>query len=192
MMIWRETKLDYFEQMGSWNLQGFDMSSIFTTFHDITWAHFHLNSCKPGLNCLKTATPLQVNNQSSLSSDDVIQLTLTLKMTDYNLADCRNVSHCQQQYGHIQDYVLPDDHAQPTCGIITYKKMSSIFSNSNNQLTAYSQRKHRSMEWRTAQVRIKNFSCNKCYAEKTFCSTHYLVATLCSRIIINIIINGYH
>ena len=159
-MIWRETKLGYFEQMGSWNLQGFDMSSIFTTFHDITWAHFDLNSCKPGLNCLKTATPLQVNNQSSVSSDDVIQLTLTLKMTDHNLADCRNVSHCQQQYGHIQDYVLPDDHAQPTCGIITYKKMSSIFSNSNNQLTAYSQRKHRSMEWRTAQVRIKNFSCN--------------------------------
>ena len=45
--------------------------------------------------------------------------------------------------------------------------MSSIFSNSNNQLTSYSQRKHRSMEWRTAQVRIENFSRNKLgYAEK--------------------------
>ena len=189
-MIWKETKLDYFEQVGSWNLQGFDMSSIFTPFHDITWANFDLNSCRPGLNVLKADTPLQVNNQSSVPLDDVIQLALTLKMTDYNLADCRNVSHCQQQsYSGLRS---PGRSCSTYLWNNTLQKMSSIFSNSNNQLTSYSQRKHRSMEWRTAQVRIENFSRNKYYAEKKFCSTYYLVATLCSRIIINVIINCYH
>ena len=40
----------------------------------------------------------QVNNQSIIPSTDVIQLTLTLKMTTAQvMTGCGNVSHCQQQ-----------------------------------------------------------------------------------------------
>ena len=53
-----------------------------------------------------------MNNQSIISSTDVIQLTLTLKITTTQVSE--NVSHCQQQQSYIQDYVHPDDETQPT------------------------------------------------------------------------------
>ena len=41
----------------------------------------------------------------------MIQITLTLKITDYR-TDCRNASAVNNN--HIEDYDHPDDHASPT------------------------------------------------------------------------------
>ena len=50
----------------------------------------------------------QINNQGIIPPTDVIQLTLTLKMT--TAGGCRDVSHCPQQ----QSYSEQDDQTQPT------------------------------------------------------------------------------
>ena len=52
----------------------------------------------------------QVNNQSLIPSTDVIQLTLTLKMTTAQVV----VTSVTVNNSPIQDYVHLDDHAQPT------------------------------------------------------------------------------
>ena len=49
----------------------------------------------------------KINNQSIIPSTDVIQLTLTLKMTTETSVTVNNNSP-------IQDYVHPDDQTQPT------------------------------------------------------------------------------
>ena len=53
----------------------------------------------------------QINNQSIIPSTDVIQLTLTLKMTT---AQVIKTSVTVNNNSPIQDYVHPDDHTQPT------------------------------------------------------------------------------
>ena len=53
----------------------------------------------------------QVNNQSIIPSTDVIQLTLTLKMTT---AQVVKTSVTVNNNSPIQDYVNPDDQTQPT------------------------------------------------------------------------------
>ena len=53
----------------------------------------------------------QINNQSIIPSTDVIQLTLTLKMTT---AQVVKTSVTVTNNSPIQDYVHPDDQTQPT------------------------------------------------------------------------------
>ena len=52
-----------------------------------------------------------VNNQSLIPSKDVIELTLTLKMTTAQFVE---TSVTVNNNSPIQNYVHPDDHAQPT------------------------------------------------------------------------------
>ena len=52
----------------------------------------------------------QVNNQSLIPSTDLIQLTMTLKMTTAQVVE----TLVTVNNGSIQDYVHPDDHTQPT------------------------------------------------------------------------------
>ena len=52
----------------------------------------------------------QINNQSLIPSTDVIQLTLTLKMTTTQVVE---TSVTVNNNSPIQDYVLPDDQTQP-------------------------------------------------------------------------------
>ena len=53
----------------------------------------------------------QVNNQSTIPSTDVIQLTLTLKMTTAQVIE---TSVTVNNSSLIQDHVYPDDQTQPT------------------------------------------------------------------------------
>ena len=53
----------------------------------------------------------QINHQSIIPSTDVIQLTLTLKMTT---AQAVETSVTVNNNSAIQDYVHPDDQTQPT------------------------------------------------------------------------------
>ena len=53
----------------------------------------------------------QVNNQSTIPLTDVIQLTLTLKMTT---AQVFETSVTVNNIGPIQDFVHPDDQTQAT------------------------------------------------------------------------------
>ena len=53
----------------------------------------------------------QINNQSIIASTDVIQLTLTLKMTTAQVVD---TSVTVNNNSPIQYYVPPDDQPQPT------------------------------------------------------------------------------
>ena len=52
----------------------------------------------------------QINNQSIIPSTDVIQLTLTLKMTTVQVVE---TTVTVDNNSPIQDYVLPDDQSQP-------------------------------------------------------------------------------
>ena len=52
----------------------------------------------------------QVNNQSLIPSTDVIQLTLTQKMTTAQVVE---TSVTVNNNSPIQDYVHPDDQTQP-------------------------------------------------------------------------------
>ena len=52
----------------------------------------------------------QVNNQSLIPSTDLIQYTLTVKMTTAQVVE---TSVTVTNNSPIQDYVLPDDHTQP-------------------------------------------------------------------------------
>ena len=51
----------------------------------------------------------QTNNQSIIPSTDVIQLSLTLKMTTAQVVE---TSVTVNNNSHIQDYVHPDDQTQ--------------------------------------------------------------------------------
>ena len=53
----------------------------------------------------------QFNNQSIIPSTDVIQLTLTLKMTTAQVVE---TSVTVNNNSPIQDYVHPNDQTQPT------------------------------------------------------------------------------
>ena len=53
----------------------------------------------------------QINNQSVIPSTDMIQLTLTLKMTTAQVVE---TSVAVNNNSPIQDYVHPDDQTQPT------------------------------------------------------------------------------
>jgi len=53
----------------------------------------------------------QINNQSILPSTEVIQLTLTLKMTTAQVVE---TSVTVNKNSPIQDYIPPDDQTQPT------------------------------------------------------------------------------
>ena len=55
----------------------------------------------------------QINNQSIIPSTDVIQLTLTLKMTTAQVVET-SVTVNNNSPTCIQDYVRPDDQTQPT------------------------------------------------------------------------------
>ena len=52
----------------------------------------------------------QINNQSKIPSTDVIQLTLTLKMTTAQVFE----TSVTFNNNPIQDYVHPNDQSQPT------------------------------------------------------------------------------
>ena len=52
-----------------------------------------------------------MNKQNTIPSTDVIQLTLTLKMTTAQVVE---TSVTVNNNGPIQDYVHPDDQTQPT------------------------------------------------------------------------------
>ena len=52
----------------------------------------------------------QINNQSKIPSTDVIQLTLTLKMTTAQVVE----TSVTVKNSPIQDYVHADDQTQPT------------------------------------------------------------------------------
>ena len=56
----------------------------------------------------------QIDNQSIIPSTDVIQITLTLKMTTAQVVE-RSVT--VNNSSPIQDYVHPDDQTQPTFGL---------------------------------------------------------------------------
>ena len=60
---------------------------------------------------METYLTNQVNNQSLIPSTDVIQLTLTSKMTTAQVAE---TSVAVNNNSPIQDYVHPCDHAQTT------------------------------------------------------------------------------
>ena len=60
---------------------------------------------------METYLTNQVNNQSLIPSTDVIQLTLTSKMTTAQVAE---TSVAVNNNSPIQDYVHPYDHAQTT------------------------------------------------------------------------------
>ena len=62
-------------------------------------------------NNITTQLTNQINNQSIIPSTDVIQLTLTLKMTT---AQVVKTSVTVNNNSPIQDYVHPDDQTQPT------------------------------------------------------------------------------
>ena len=54
----------------------------------------------------------QINNQSIIPSTDMIQLTLTLKMTTTQVVE---TSVTVINNSPIPDHVHPDDQTQPTC-----------------------------------------------------------------------------
>ena len=62
-------------------------------------------------NNMATYLTNQINNQSIIPSTDVIQLTLTLKMTTAQVVE---TSVTVNKNSPIQDYVHPDDQTQPT------------------------------------------------------------------------------
>ena len=60
---------------------------------------------------IATSLTNQINNQSIIPFTDVIQLTLTLKMTTAQVVE---TSVTVNNNGPIQDCVHPDDQTQPT------------------------------------------------------------------------------
>ena len=62
-------------------------------------------------NNIATQLTNQINNQSIISLTDVIQLTLTLKMTTAQFVE---TSVTVNNNSPIQDYIHPDDQTQPT------------------------------------------------------------------------------
>ena len=61
-------------------------------------------------NDIATYLTNQINNQSVIPSTDVIQLTLTLKMTTAQIVE----TSVTVNNSPIQDYVLPHNQTQPT------------------------------------------------------------------------------
>ena len=68
----------------------------------------------------------RINNQSIIPSTDVIQLTLTLKMTTAQVVEAQVTVNNNSP---IQDYVHPDDQTQPTFEMTPgFKPFTAIFS----------------------------------------------------------------
>ena len=68
----------------------------------------------------------QINNQRIIPSTDVIQLTLTLKMTTAQVVE---TSVTVNNNSPIQDYVHPDDQTQPTfeiCFVLVLLSMVAV------------------------------------------------------------------
>ena len=78
-----------------------------------SWHHFVVFSqcmfCSPAWRCLYNVE-WKINNHSLRPSTDVIQLTLTLKMTTAQVVE---TSVTVNNNSPIQDYVHPDDQPQP-------------------------------------------------------------------------------
>ena len=66
----------------------------------------------------------QINNQSIIPYTDVIQLTLTLKMTTAQVVE---TSVTVNNNSPIQDYVHPDDQTQPTFEMNSGFKPFTVF-----------------------------------------------------------------
>ena len=66
----------------------------------------------------------KINNQSIIPSTDVIQLTLTLKMTTAQVVETSVTVNINSP---IQDYVHPDDQTQPTFEMTPGFKPFTIF-----------------------------------------------------------------
>ena len=66
----------------------------------------------------------QVNNRSIIPSTDVIQLTLTLKMTTAQVVE---MSVTVNNNSPIQDYIHLDDQNQPTFKMSPGFKLFTIF-----------------------------------------------------------------
>ena len=66
----------------------------------------------------------QVNNQSIIPSTEVIQLTLTLKMTTAQVVE---MSVTVNNNSPIQDYIHLDDQNQPTFKMSPGFKLFTIF-----------------------------------------------------------------
>ena len=67
----------------------------------------------------------QINNQSIIPSTDVIQLTLSLKMTTAQVVE----TSVTVNNSPIQDYVHPDDQTQPTfeiCFVLVLFSMVAV------------------------------------------------------------------
>ena len=85
-------------------IDGSKSTNYITSLHN-QWHH-----------CLTDRRPItsrrnQVNDQRIIPSTDVIQLTLTLKMTTAQVVE---TSVTVNNNGPIQDYVHPDDQTEPT------------------------------------------------------------------------------
>ena len=65
-----------------------------------------------------------INNQSIIPSPDVIQITLTLKMTTAQVVE---TSVTVNNNSPIQDYVHPDDQTQPTFEMTPGFKPFTVF-----------------------------------------------------------------
>ena len=63
------------------------------------------------VSCITSVDGIQINNQSIIPLTDVIQLTLTLKMTTAQVVE---TSVTVNNNSPIQDYVHPDDQTQLT------------------------------------------------------------------------------
>ena len=76
-------------------------------------------------NNIATYLTNQVNNQSTIPLTDVVQLTLTLKMTTAQVVE---TSVTVNNNSPIQDYVHPDDQTQPTLKVFLLTNFSPACS----------------------------------------------------------------
>ena len=68
----------------------------------------------------------QINNQSIILSTDVIQLTLTLKMTTVQVVEMSVTVNNSPSYS-CQDYIHPDDQTQPTFEYSLWRKKTKCW-----------------------------------------------------------------
>ena len=68
----------------------------------------------------------QINNQSIIPSTNVMQLTLTLKMTTAQVVE---TSVTVNNNSPIQEYVHPDDQTQPTVEMTPGFKPFTVLNN---------------------------------------------------------------
>ena len=76
----------------------------------------------------------QINNQSIIPSTEVIQLTLTLKMTTAQVVE---MSVTVNDNSPILDYIHPDDQTQPICEMTPgFKPFTKIQCNNDTLMKA--------------------------------------------------------